>query len=175
MRTNDMATETTTGGKSTAPAGGEVHAFQAEMKQLLQIIIHSLYSEREIFLRELISNSSDAINRLKFGMQTNADVRDKDAPLEITLGIEKDAKVITVSDTGSGMTRDEVVRNLGTIARSGTLEFVRNLANADASQRQNMIGQFGVGFYSVFMVAKRVVVDTCPADPAQPGTRWVSE
>ncbi len=169
-----MTAQTTQTGPATPPAG-EVHAFQAEMQQLLQIIIHSLYSEREIFLRELISNASDAINRLKFALLTRGEARDKDAPLEITLSLDKDQHTITVSDTGQGMTREEVVRNLGTIARSGTLEFVRSLAAADATQRTNMIGQFGVGFYSVFMVAKRVVVDTCPADPAQPATRWVSE
>ena len=162
-----------------AAPGGEVHAYQAEMQQLLHIIVHSLYSEREIFLRELISNASDALNKLKFETLTHQDVRDVDAPLEITLSVDKNAPAVTVSDTGAGMTRAEIVANLGTIARSGTLEWVKAVASqrpaGESAPRSEMIGQFGVGFYSVFMVAKRVVVDSCPADPAQPATRWVSE
>ncbi|HUJ75710.1 MAG TPA: molecular chaperone HtpG [bacterium] len=156
------------------PGAGETHAFQAEMQQLLQIIIHSLYSDREIFLRELISNAADAINKLKFELLTHQDVRDRDAELEITLELDKDAHAVTVTDTGIGMTRDELARNLGTIARSGTLEFVKAMSASEPGQRGEMIGQFGVGFYSVFMVAKRVQVDSCPADAAQPATRWSS-
>jgi molecular chaperone HtpG len=156
-------------------APGEVFAFQTEMQQLLHIIIHSLYSEREIFLRELISNAADAINRLKFDMLTAPDVRDKDAPLEITLELDKDNKALTLSDSGIGMTRDEAIRNLGTIARSGTLEFVKQLSAAEQGQRMDLIGQFGVGFYSVFMVARRVVVDSCPADPTAEPVRWISQ
>ena len=156
-------------------AGAEVHAFQAEMQQLLNIIIHSLYSEREIFLRELISNGSDALNKIKFEMITNTDVRDKDAPLEIVLEPDDGANSLTVSDTGIGMTREELAANLGTIAKSGTLEFVKQLSSADPNQRMNLIGQFGVGFYSVFMVAKQVVVDSCPADPKQGAWRWSSD
>ncbi len=174
---------------------GDVHAYQAEMQQLLHIIIHSLYSEREIFLRELISNAADALNKLKFETLTRKEVRDPDAPLEITLSLDPAAPALSVADTGIGMTRDELIRNLGTIARSGTLEWVKAAAgreqggpqdkpqggqqsresDAGPAQRTQMIGQFGVGFYSVFMVAKRVIVDTCPADPAQPATRWISE
>jgi len=154
---------------------GEVFSFQTEMQQLLHIIIHSLYSERDIFLRELISNASDAINRLKFRMLTDPEVRDKDAELEITLELDVDGKALTLSDTGIGLTREEAMRNLGTIARSGTLEFVKQLSAAEPGQRMDLIGQFGVGFYSVFMVAQRVVVDSCPADPAEPPVRWVSE
>jgi HSP90 family molecular chaperone len=158
-----------------AAAPGEVFAFQTEMQQLLHIIIHSLYSERDIFLRELISNASDAINRLKFRSLTAPEVRDKDAELEITLELDAEAKALTLSDTGIGMSREEAIRNLGTIARSGTLEFVKQLSAAEPGQRTDLIGQFGVGFYSVFMVAKRVVVDSCPADPAEAPVRWVSE
>ena len=160
-------------GSGEAPSG-EQHAFQAEMQQLLHIIVHSLYSEREIFLRELISNASDALNKARFRMLTE-DLRDKDAALEIALHADSDGKALTVSDTGVGMTRDELIANLGTIARSGTLEFVRGLAASQSKDRLQMIGQFGVGFYSVFMVAKRVVVDSCPADPGQPAWRWISE
>ncbi|MCZ6531509.1 MAG: molecular chaperone HtpG [SAR324 cluster bacterium] len=165
-------------GKSTAKgqqAAGEVHAFQAEMQQLLNIIIHSLYSEREIFLRELISNASDALNRLRFNMITDTKVRDKDAALEIVLAADTEGKTLTVSDSGIGMTQQELIDHLGTIAKSGTLDFVKELSSADPSQRMDLIGQFGVGFYSVFMVAKRVVVDTCPADPSQPAWQWSSE
>jgi molecular chaperone HtpG len=166
-------------GPAAPPPAGEVHAYQAEMQQLLNIIVHSLYSEREIFLRELISNASDALNKLKFETLTRQDVRDRDAALEITLSVDKNAPAVTVSDSGIGMTRAELIANLGTIARSGTLEWVKAAASRQAAgesaPRTEMIGQFGVGFYSVFMAAKRVVVDSCPADPAEPATRWVSE
>ncbi len=182
MTTDPLAGTSAAAGAAQADADpaqpGEEHAYQAEMQQLLHIIIHSLYSEREIFLRELISNASDALNKLKFESLTRRDFRDPDAPLEITLSLDASASAITVTDTGIGMTRDEIVANLGTIARSGTLEWVKAAASQaqgkEAAQRSEMIGQFGVGFYSVFMVAKRVVVDSCPADPAQPATRWIS-
>ncbi|MBI3993808.1 MAG: ATP-binding protein, partial [Candidatus Lambdaproteobacteria bacterium] len=161
--------------KSTAAPAAEHHAFKAEMQQLLHIIIHSLYSEREIFLRELISNASDALNKLRFQMQTNSAVRDPELPLEISLELAQKPVSLTVSDNGVGMTHDELLNNLGTIARSGTLEFVKQLSSAAPDQRMEMIGQFGVGFYSVFMVASEVTVDTCPADPAQPAWRWSSD
>jgi HSP90 family molecular chaperone len=163
-------------------ASGEVHTYQAEMQQLLHIIVHSLYSEREIFLRELISNASDALNRLKFESLTRKDFRDPELPLEITLSVDKEANVLTIADTGIGLSRDEMIRNLGTIAKSGTLDWVKTLATTGSGQaggdaagvRSEMIGQFGVGFYSVFMVAKQVTVDSCPADPAEAPTRWLS-
>ena len=161
--------------ETPAQAAGEEFSFQAEMQQLLHIIINSLYSEREIFLRELISNASDALSRLRFEMLTQPEVRDKETPLEITLAVDAEEKALTVSDTGMGMTREELIQNLGTIARSGTLEFVKELAGSDPAKRTELIGQFGVGFYSVFMVARRVVVDTCPADPKQPAWQWISE
>ena len=131
---------------SNKDVAGEVHAFQAEMQQLLNIIIHSLYSEREIFLRELISNASDALNKIKFRMITDTGVRDKDAPLEIVLEADEGNRTLTISDSGIGMTRDELIENLGTIAKSGTLEFVKQLSSADPTQRMDLIGQFGVGF-----------------------------
>ncbi|HEX9760858.1 MAG TPA: ATP-binding protein, partial [Candidatus Acidoferrales bacterium] len=161
--------------KKPAVATEEQHAFKAEMQQLLHIIIHSLYSEREIFLRELISNASDALNKLRFQMQTDGAVRDPELPLEITLELAQNPPTLTVSDNGVGMTHDELLNNLGTIARSGTLEFVKQLSSAAPDQRMEMIGQFGVGFYSVFMVAGQVTVDTCPADPSQPAWRWSSD
>ncbi|MCH8843692.1 MAG: molecular chaperone HtpG [SAR324 cluster bacterium] len=164
-------------GKTTAAESveGEEHVFQADMQQLLHIIVHSLYSEREIFIRELISNAADALNRVRFLMLTDSNVRDAKQELEITLDIDTDNKAITIHDTGIGMTRDELVSSLGTIARSGTLDFVKRLSATEPGQRMEMIGQFGVGFYSVFMVSARVVVDTCPADPDQAPTRWVSD
>ena len=164
-------------GKTTAAESveGEEHVFQADMQQLLHIIVHSLYSEREIFIRELISNAADALNRVRFLMLTDSNVRDAKQELEITLDIDTDNKAITIHDTGIGMTRDELVTSLGTIARSGTLDFVKRLSATEPGQRMDMIGQFGVGFYSVFMVAGRVVVDTCPADSDQAPTRWVSD
>ena len=164
-------------GKTTAAESveGEEHVFQADMQQLLHIIVHSLYSEREIFIRELISNAADALNRVRFLMLTDSNVRDAKQELEITLDIDTDNKAITIHDTGIGMTRDELVSSLGTIARSGTLDFVKRLSATEPGQRMEMIGQFGVGFYSVFMVSARVVVDTCPADSDQVPTRWVSD
>ena len=166
-----------TKGKTTAAESveGEEHVFQADMQQLLHIIVHSLYSEREIFIRELISNAADALNRVRFLMLTDSNVRDAKQELEITLDIDTDNKAITIHDTGIGMTRDELVTSLGTIARSGTLDFVKRISATEPGQRMDMIGQFGVGFYSVFMVAGRVVVDTCPADSDQAPTRWVSD
>lgn len=155
--------------------GGEVHAFQTEMQQLLQILVHSLYAEREVFLRELISNAADALNKLNFRLQTDRNVRDAETEPEITLEVDSEGKALVVGDTGVGMTREELIENLGTIAHSGTLDFVKQLSAADPQQRADLIGQFGVGFYSVFMVARRVVVDTCPADPGEAPCRWVSE
>ena len=159
----------------SAGENGEVFQFQTEMQQLLHILVHSLYSEREVFLRELISNASDAINRLKFYTLTHPKVRDPEAELEITLEVDGDGQALVISDTGLGMTREEMIANLGTIARSGTLEFVKQVSAAEPGQRMDLIGQFGVGFYSVFMVARRVVVDSCPADPKAEPTRWISE
>ena len=155
--------------------GGETFPFQTEMQQLLHILVHSLYSEREVFLRELISNASDAINRLKFHILTDPKVRDAEAELEIVLEVDVEGKALVISDSGIGMTREDMISNLGTIARSGTLEFVKQLSAAEPGQRMDLIGQFGVGFYSVFMVAKRVIVDSCPAQPEAEPSRWVSE
>lgn len=131
--------------------------FKAETKQLLHILIHSLYKDREVFLRELLSNASDAINRLRFEMLTNQDVLDPQAELKIHITADKDARTITIQDTGIGMTHDEIVDHLGTIAQSSARKFLEasKEKNMDAS---GMIGQFGVGFYSVFMVAEWVRV-----------------
>lgn len=132
-------------------------AFRAEVQQLLHILAHALYTDREIFLRELISNASDALHRVQFEMLTNRDVLDPEAELAIWLSVDKDARTITIRDTGIGMTREEMIENLGTIAQSSARAFVQQ---AQENQRAagEIIGQFGVGFYSVFMVADRVTV-----------------
>jgi molecular chaperone HtpG len=149
-----MADETTTSPDS-APA--ESLEYRAEVKQLLNILAHSLYTDREVFLRELISNASDALNRVQFEMLTNHDVLDPDAELAIRVDVDDEAKTITISDTGIGMNREEMVQNLGTIAHSGARTFLQN-ADQSKSTLEEIIGQFGVGFYSVFMVADEVTV-----------------
>ena len=141
----------------TKPAEGQPLPFRAETQQLLNILIHSLYTEREIFLRELISNASDALARLDFIMLTNRDVHDPDLPPEIRIRTDKDAGVVIVEDTGDGMTRDELAENLGTIAHSGAKAFV-DAARGSQGNLTEIIGQFGVGFYAAFMVADSIEV-----------------
>src|SRR3546814_3203989 len=131
--------------------------FQAEVARLLHIVTHALYSQKEIFLRELISNASDACDKLRFAAQTDEALWDGDADLKVTVGADKAARTLTIADNGIGMNRDELVANLGTIARSGTGEF-RSGLTGDAGKDVALIGQFGVGFYSAFMVAARVAV-----------------
>ena len=153
----------------------EKHGFQTEVKQLLHLMIHSLYSNKEIFLRELISNASDAADKLRFKALQNNDLFEGDAELRVRLSADKDARTITISDNGIGMTRDEVMSNLGTIAKSGTKEFFSQLSGDQAKDSQ-LIGQFGVGFYSAFIVADRVTVRTRAAGTAAAeGVEWQSE
>ncbi len=145
--------------------------FKAETKQLLNILIHSLYKDREVFLRELLSNASDALNRLRFEMVTNHNVLDSAAELNVRITLDKDARMLTIQDTGIGMTRDEVIENLGTIAQSGARKFL------DATKDQKVdftqvIGQFGVGFYSVFMVAEWVRVTSHSFNPEAEAVSW---
>src|SRR5579885_1645959 len=137
----------------------ETLGFQAEVTQLLNLMIHSLYSNKEIFLRELISNASDAIDRLRFAMLSDESLHEDDAELTIHVSYDKAARTITVSDNGIGMTRDEVVEQIGTIAKSGTREFFQSLTG-DQQKDANLIGQFGVGFYSSFVVADKVTLTT---------------
>lgn len=152
----------------------ETLGFQAEVSQLLNLMIHSLYSNKEIFLRELISNASDAIDRLRFAMLSDESLHENDAELEIHVSYDKDARTITVADNGIGMTREEVVQQIGTIAKSGTREFLQSLTG-DQQKDANLIGQFGVGFYSAFVVADRVTLTTRKAGhAASEGTRWES-
>lgn len=153
----------------------ETFGFQTEVKQLLHLMIHSLYSNKEIFLRELISNASDAIDRLRFEALSNSKLLDNDAELKIDLSFDKKAKTITIKDNGIGMNRAEVQEHLGTIAKSGTKTFLTSLTG-DQAKDSNMIGQFGVGFYSAFMVADQVTVFTRRAGAdASEGVKWSSK
>ena len=153
----------------------ETLGFQAEVKQLLQLMIHSLYSNKEIFLRELISNASDAADKLRFEAMTHPDWYESNPDLAIRIELDKTARTLTISDNGIGMSRDEVISNLGTIAKSGTKEFFSKLSG-DQQKDAALIGQFGVGFYSAFIVADRITVETRRAGlPASDGIRWESD
>jgi molecular chaperone HtpG len=153
----------------------ETHGFQAEVKQLLRLMIHSLYSHREIFLRELISNASDACDKLRFAALGDPSLAAGGGELEIRIDFDSKARTLTVADTGIGMSRDEAVEHLGTIAKSGTAEFFSRLTG-DAQRDSQLIGQFGVGFYSSFIVADRVEVLSRKAGAsAASGVRWSSE
>ena len=147
-------------------------AFQAEVKQLLHLMIHSLYSNREIFLRELVSNASDACDKLRFEALDNGSLYENDGELKIRIGFDAEAKTVTVADNGIGMSRDEAIAHLGTIAKSGTKEFFGKLTG-DQKKDAHLIGQFGVGFYSAFIVADKVTVVSRRAGlPAEQGVRW---
>ena len=153
----------------------ETLGFQTEVKQLLHLVIHSLYSNREIFLRELISNASDAADKLRFAALSDPQLYENDSDLNIHINLDKKARTITIKDNGIGMSREEVIDNLGTIAKSGTREFLRSLTG-DQAKDTKLIGQFGVGFYSAFIVADKVVLLTRRAGmSAEHGVRWESE
>jgi len=161
--------------KDNLEANQETLGFQTEVKQLLHLMIHSLYSNKEIFLRELISNASDAEDKLRFEALSNDALYEDDGELAIRLAFDKEAKTVTISDNGIGMSRQEVIDHLGTIAKSGTADFMKNLTG-DKQQDSQLIGQFGVGFYSSFIVAKKVDVFTRKAglDKSE-GVHWSSE
>ena len=152
----------------------ETHAFQAEVKQVLDIVINSLYTHREIFVRELISNAADALEKVRHEQLVNESIADPDLSLEIHIDVNEDAKSITISDTGIGMSEQEVIENLGTIAHSGTKEFLEHLKET-ASGDMQLIGKFGVGFYSAFMVSKDVSVESKSFKPDAAGIRWESD
>jgi molecular chaperone HtpG len=157
------------------PTQQERFSFQAEVVQLLDLMIHSLYSNKEIFLREVISNASDAIDRLRFAILTDPELHEDDESLEIHVAYDKDARTITITDNGIGMSRQEVMDNIGTIAKSGTREFFQALTG-DQRKDATLIGQFGVGFYSSFIVADRVTLTTRRAGlPAGEAVRWESD
>src|ERR687895_55476 len=153
----------------------ETLGFQAEVKQLLKLMIHSLYSNKEIFLRELVSNASDAADKLRFEALTDKALYETDTDLKIRVTFDPKARTITVSDNGIGMSRQEVIEHIGTIAKSGTREFFDKLTGDDAKDA-HLIGQFGVGFYSTFIVADRVTVITRRAGlTAEHGVQWESD
>ncbi|MCK5480324.1 MAG: ATP-binding protein, partial [Gammaproteobacteria bacterium] len=151
----------------------ETKEFQAEAKKLLDIVIHSLYTERDIFVRELISNAADALEKFRHQSLLEEEVFDSHVPLEITIDMDDKAHTLTITDTGIGMTREELERNLGTIAHSGSNTFLAELAEA-AKKDVSLIGQFGVGFYSVFMAAGKVRVLSRSYHPEAEGFEWSS-
>ncbi|MDQ3007829.1 MAG: molecular chaperone HtpG, partial [Chloroflexota bacterium] len=146
-------------------------SFKAETKQLLNILIHSLYKDREVFLRELLSNASDALNRMRFEMVTNQNVLDPKEELSIHIKVDKEARTLTIQDTGIGMTKDEIIENLGTIAQSGARKFLEATKD-QKTDLARVIGQFGVGFYSVFMVADWVRVTSRSYQPDAEAVSW---
>src|SRR5271170_4989127 len=171
-----MAKDTDTRQTEASPAGTarQTHGFQAEVRELLKLMIHSLYSHREIFLRELISNASDACDRLRFAAIADSALAADDPEFGIRIDADAVAGTVTITDNGIGMTREEAIANLGTIARSGTREFFRSLSG-DEQKASALIGQFGVGFYSAFIVADRVEVRSRKAGAAPAaGVRWES-
>src|SRR5438309_11098690 len=150
-------------------------SFQAEVTQILHLVTHSLYSNKEIFLRELISNASDACDKLRFEATLDPALYEGRTELDVRVSFDAEATTITISDNGIGLSAEEAVANLGTIAKSGTREFVAAL-EGDQKKDAQLIGQFGVGFYSAFIVADRVSVESRRAGlPADQGVRWTSE
>ena len=155
-------------------ARSKTKSFQTETKQLLQLMIHSLYSNKEIFLRELVSNSSDALDKLRFKAIEDSKLLEGDPDLKIDISLNAKNNTVTISDNGIGMTEDEVIENIGTIAKSGTAQFLSEMTG-DKKKDSNLIGQFGVGFYSVFMVAEKVSVHSRSANSsAEEAVMWES-
>ena len=152
----------------------ETRGFETEAKQLLHLMIHSLYSNKEVFLRELISNASDAADKLRFEGLSSPDLYEADSTLQVRIDFDKDAGTITISDNGIGMSRDEVISHLGTIAKSGTAQFLAGLSG-DQRKDAQLIGQFGVGFYSAYLVADKVEVVTKSMQPDSKQYRWASD
>ncbi len=154
--------------------GIEKFEYKAQMKQLLNIIAHSLYTHPEVFLRELISNASDALNKVRFQKLTDTNLLDKDKELAIKISIDSEKDLFSIEDSGIGMNKSELINNIGTVARSGTMEFLEKLKNDKKSLDDNLIGQFGVGFYSVFMVTDEVVIETRQGSLDSKGLRFKS-
>lgn len=149
--------------------------FKADMQELLNLIIHSLYTNKEIFLRELVSNASDALNKLRFRRLTDSNISDPESDLKISISLDKESQTFAIEDTGIGMTKEDLVNQIGTVASSGTLEFFKKVKESGGALDGQLIGQFGVGFYSVFMVADEITVETRHADPDSKSYRWISE
>src|SRR5690625_3251328 len=170
-----MSQNDTSATASQAASGAQTRGFETEVKQLLHLMIHSLYSNKEIFLRELVSNASDACDKLRFEAIDQPDLLEGDPDLRIRIDFDKEARTITIDDNGIGMSYDEVIANLGTIARSGTKEFLNQLTG-DKQKDAHLIGQFGVGFYSSFIVAEEVSVLSRRAGlPADQAALWTSK
>ncbi len=170
-----MSTEQTRDAAAGASAGTHTHAFQAEVRQLLHLVTHSLYSNRDIFLRELVSNASDACDKLRFQAIDDPALMEGDAELRIRIAVDPEQRTLTISDNGIGLSLEDAIEHLGTIAKSGTREFVQKLGAAQKPDA-GLIGQFGVGFYSGFMVADRITVESRKAGMnADQGVRWVSD
>ena len=160
--------------ETNGSAGLETREFQAEVKKVLEIVVNSLYTEREIFLRELISNGADALEKLRYERITEKKIQDEELPYEITIEADKEKQRLTITDTGIGMNQQELVENLGTIAHSGSKSFIHQLSETDQKDL-SLIGQFGVGFYAAFMVANRIQVFSRSFRPEEQGCQWVSE
>ncbi|MCB1042689.1 MAG: molecular chaperone HtpG [Acidobacteria bacterium] len=158
-----------------ANATSESFAFKTEIQELLHLIVHTLYTHQEIFLRELLSNATDALSKVQFESLTNPDLYDKDQPLEIEIEIDNKLKMLTITDTGVGMTRDQLIQQIGTIAHSGTKKFLNEIKNMKDASAPDLIGQFGVGFYSVFMVADYVTLETRSMETDAAAVRWESD
>ncbi len=152
----------------------KTYKFKAELTQLLHLIVHSLYTHPEVFLRELISNASDALNKVRFLQLTNQEIIDPDADLKISISLDNKKQLFSIEDSGIGMTEEELIKNIGTVANSGTLKFLEEIQKKGKIPEGDLIGQFGVGFYSVFMVTDEVVIETRHADPGSKGYRWTS-
>ncbi|MCI0470728.1 MAG: molecular chaperone HtpG [Candidatus Aminicenantes bacterium] len=164
-----------TADETTPSKKGEKYEFQSEVKQLLNILVYSLYQHKEVFLRELISNSVDALNKVKFESLIDSDIEDRELDLKIDIKLDEEKKKIIVEDTGIGMTRDELIQNLGTIAHSGTVDFIQRVSEAESKDKMDLIGQFGVGFYSSFMVAEEIHVHTKYSAKGSKGYLWKSK
>lgn len=148
--------------------------YKAEMKQLLHLIVHSLYTQPEVAIRELISNASDALHKIRFRQLTDKNILSPEAPLRIDLTVDSNVQTFSITDTGIGMTRDDLTERIGTVASSGTLEFLEQMKEGDTPFDANLIGQFGIGFYSVFMLTNEITIETRHADTDSKGFRWQS-
>ncbi len=155
--------------------GKEQHAFRAELSQLLDLITHSLYKHPEVFLRELVSNASDALNRLRFRKLTDKNILNPDADLEIRIETDEDKKTFSIEDSGIGMTKSQLIEDIGTVANSGTLKKIKEIKSQGGEIDADMIGKFGVGFYATFMVTDQVVIETRAAEPGAKAWRWISD
>ena len=150
------------------------YEYKAEMKQLLHLIVHSLYTHPEVFLRELVSNASDALNKLRVKQLTDPDIPQADKELKVSISLDKENAVFTIEDTGIGMAKEDLINQLGTVASSGTLKFLEEIKKNNKQIDGNMIGKFGVGFYSVFMVTDEVTVESKYASNDAQAYRWTS-